>query len=485
MFLRLPAAAAASPAKRASSTVAREASDSRNISKLIPPLLLALRASPRAFGTGAGTSTTAPPPPPDDDPSPPARPVNLRRRDGRRQKSREESGEIMEAQSGRNAAAEPRRMLFDKISPPDLEMCDWTSRSLYRLLLREVRSATSAPAPTLLVGGGGASAGVVAGADGRPILLQPPVDPRDYGAWRHLRGDGPCPPWRPGGVGRFGGIFGDGFGGGSDASAEVEEEDDDDSFSDDDNDYRGGRENARSVIDFFLRWGHSSVPDEIYTSSEITSDGGGGIGRGAADLIAAHLRGDFEGQLDVDDYDDDTDADNNEDDDDDDDDDYGDDYGYRETELPARSNPHRHLLVSRSDLTSALRRSFLRASHHDHRVNSPSSLLTKPDIVRLHRLAIEAAGTMRRQSEMFDQTVVTFDRWHGVRVTACSVYTGTTPDGERCFAYRIRLENVAGRDKEGGGRVGGGGGSAPGTDLEDKRGSRRVRKRGRGRRPRL
>lgn len=99
-----------------------------------------------------------------------------------------------------------------------------------------------------------------------------------------------------------------------------------------------------------------------------------------------------------------------------------------------------HILASSADISSAVRKAFLRVSAHGEDKELRESL-TKNDIIRLHRKAIDAVGWMHYQRELAQCTSVTENVEKGIRVVATSRYTGYNPSNGHWFAYRLRVEN--------------------------------------------
>ncbi len=105
------------------------------------------------------------------------------------------------------------------------------------------------------------------------------------------------------------------------------------------------------------------------------------------------------------------------------------------------------LHVSYFDLRCALHKGFLGFDQKEDNL----STLTKQDIIKNQRFAIDAINLLEEQLAMNNRTSISTDRERGIRVVAVSKCIGVSssghqglkvgPDVKYRFAYRIRIEN--------------------------------------------
>eukprot|EP00978_Attheya_sp_CCMP212_P032381 scaffold126150_cov60-Attheya_sp.AAC.17 len=267
----------------------------------------------------------------------------------------------------RSFATGTDRATVASVSAEELAVLNRTSVRLYRILLRQCGSAE----PSV------------------PILLQPPIDPRDYGRARLVR----TPTHRL-------------------ASAGAGTEDIDiDIDIDLDLDIEQDEIVVRSIFSFLSR---------------ITGDSGIQF---AADAVRRYRARSSANSLDIHDVerdvDDSYDTDSSGDDDDDDDE-----------EDQDEQHVDQCLLVTPEDIRLAVQASFLRHG----------SSLTKEDVVTMQRHAIDAIRILGEQEKINARTSVSFDHARHVRIVATSSCIGTTAmaalETKYRFAYRIRVENT-------------------------------------------
>jgi len=256
------------------------------------------------------------------------------------------------------------RATVASVSAEELAVLNRTSVRLYRILLRQCGSTE----PSV------------------PILLQPPIDPRDYGRARLVR------------------TLTHGL-----ASAGAGTED-----IDIDIDIERDEIVVRSIFSFLSR---------------ITGDSGIQL---AADAVRRYRARSSANSLDIhdvegdddDSYDTDSSGDVDVDDDDDDEEDQDD------------QHVDQCLLVAPEDIRLAVQASFLR---HE-------SSLTKEGVVTMQKHAIDAIRILGEQEKINARTSVSFDHARHVRIVATSSCIGTTAmaalETKYRFAYRIRVENT-------------------------------------------